>query len=416
MFCEELEKQSLTTHENMTYFIHDLLSALNYRIRVGRAADALPPKESSTLIPIRAISRASRLQIASSIGRNTHRSITLPTTMSDEDDNDVSYGNVHRAFLQALLARQSITLEEAKPLIAKIETAANPNREVLAGDISQADLDNYIHTLNDNISFFDLEIRSTQHRSRNQRVYALVNTTSDALTQMSTIHTADEIAFVKRVLDAMFETNNTPQREVMAITSNQALRLAKPTGEEARRLSSTQGQSQNAGLTMAQAEKMMEDMESEGWFELSANGFYSLSPRALMELRGWLKDTYNDPDDEVDEEDDDDHDPPHKAIKDCQGCKEIVTVGQRCPRMECDARVHNHCKAGMFRIHAGAEQCPKCKTAWVDAPPVGEKAARRGRDSHSNVNGNGRKKTSGMGMDGANDDDDDDDSDAVGGA
>jgi non-structural maintenance of chromosomes element 1 len=326
--------------------------------------------------------------------------------MSGDEDDNLSYGNVHRAFLQALLARKSLTLEEAKPLIAQIESAANPERPTLAEDVTLADLDNYIHTLNSQISFFDFEIRSTQHQIKKTRIYALVNTTSDALTQMATTHTADEIAYVKRVLDAMFETYNTHSREVMAIKPNQALQLAKPAGVSTRRESGTQAQSQNAGLTMAQAEKMMRDMVSEGWFDLN-NEFYTLSPRALMELRGWLVDTYNTPDDE---KDDDEEELP-QAIKMCEGCKEIVTMGQRCPQLDCQARVHNHCKAGMFRIHGGREQCPKCKTAWVDALPVGVMAARGARVS--NVNGNGRQRSNGMGMDGA---DDEDESDAVSGA
>ena len=327
--------------------------------------------------------------------------------MSDDEEDNLSYGNAHRAFLQALLARKSFTLDEAKPLIAQIESAADPGRPTLPQDVTQADVDNYIHTLNSNVSFFDFEIRSTQHQINKTRIYALVNTTSDALAQMATMHTADEIAFVKRVLDAMFETYNTPQREVMAIKPTQAARLAKPTSDSARRDSGTQAQSQNAGLTMAQAEKVMEDMVSEGWFDFN-NDYYTLSPRALMELRGWLVDTYNTPEDDEDEDEDEE---VHQAIKMCEGCKEIVTVGQRCPRLECEVRVHNHCRAGMFRIHAGAEQCPRCKTPWADALPVGEKAARGARAS--NVNGNGRRRSSGMGMDGAHDDDG---SDAVGGA
>jgi hypothetical protein len=326
--------------------------------------------------------------------------------MSDEEDDSASYGNAHRAFLQALLARQSITFEESKPLLAAIQTAVDPNRPTQSEDISQADLDNYIHTLNAHVSFFDFEIRSSQHQVTKERIYALVNTTSDALTQMATIHSADEIAFVKRVLDAIFERYNTPEREIMAVTSMQALKLAKPRGEDGRRESGRQAQSQNAGLTMAQAEKMMEDMLSEGWFELSQRGFYSLSPRALMELRGWLVDTYNEPEDEEEDEDEERHD----KIKFCQGCKEIVTIGQRCPEMSCEARVHNYCKSGMFRMHGGHERCPVCKTPWADAPPVGEQAARGGRPS--NANGAGRRRSSGLGMDGA----DDDDNDAVGGA
>lgn len=331
--------------------------------------------------------------------------------MSDEDES-VGYDNTHRAFLQALLARQVVTYQEAKPILAAIQTAATPNRPTVPEDVSEQDFENYIHALNHQISPFDFEIRSTRHQTTREVVYALVNTTSDALTQLATIHTADEIAFVKRVLDAMFDSNNTQRAEIMAVTSMQALKLAKPPNNTNRRESGTQSQASQTGLTMAQAEKVLANLVSEGWFELSTRGFYTLTPRGLMELRSWLVDTYNDQG-----SDSEDAEEPHEKIKFCHACREIVTMGQRCPNLDCHARLHDGCVRNMFRAQGGSEQCPICKTAWVDAPPVGEKAAKApkgggGRRSTNVGGGQGRRRGSGMGMDGANDDV----SDAGGGA
>jgi hypothetical protein len=126
----------------------------------------------------------------------------------------------------------------------------------------------------------------------------------------------------------MFETYNTPRQEIMAITSMQAVRLHKAPTEDRRETqngSATQG-SAGQGLTMAQAEKMLKTLVEEGWFERSKKGFYSLSPRALMELRGWLIETYDDLDDE--EEDDD----RVLRIKVCVACKEIITQVSLCCR------------------------------------------------------------------------------------
>lgn len=145
-----------------------------------------------------------------------------------------------------------------------------------------------------------------------------MNTTSDAITQLATTHTADEISFLKRVLDAMFETYNTRREEVMAITSIQAMRLNKPPARAVQNGDATQGSS-GQGLTMGQAEHMLDSLVAEQWFELSDKGYYSLSPRALMELRGWLTETYNEQEGEDDEE-------AVNRIKTCQACKEIVTV------------------------------------------------------------------------------------------
>lgn len=158
-------------------------------------------------------------------------------------------------------------------------------------------------------------------------VYALVNTTSDPLTQLATTYTVDEIAFVKRLLDAMFETHNTRRSEAMVLSSIQAVQLAKVSSSSSSSASaSTSTENTNQGgaaqsLTIPQAETMLARLVEEGWFEKSAKGFYSLSPRGLMELRGWLVDTYNDDDDEEGGGNN-----RGKRIKFCAACKDIITI------------------------------------------------------------------------------------------
>jgi hypothetical protein len=313
-----------------------------------------------------------------------------------------SYNDTHRAFLQALIARPTLTFAEAQPLLALIQTSYNPERPVLEGDITRADFEHYVHAVNNAISSFDMEIRNTADQgNRGVEVFALVNTASDALTQMATVHSADEIAFVKRVLDCMFETNNTRRAEVMAVTGQQAIRLnTVPESNRRESGAATQQdtQTQNASITMLQAEKVLNLLVSESWFECSDKGFYTLSPRALMELRGWLIDTYNDND-----SDGSDQGHPHEKIKVCMACREIITQGQRCPdaTLRCPARLHSHCVGKMWRAQGGREVCPSCKKEWKDPLPVGEKAARRSRQSGST----GGRRSGVSALDGADESD-----------
>lgn len=329
------------------------------------------------------------------------------------DDVAAAYDNTHRAFLQALLARQTLTFTSAKPLLAKIQTCHNPERPVPPGDITLEDFTYYIDTLNSALSNFDFEIRSSipQARSPNhapgEEVWALVNVASDALTQMATSHSADEIAFVKRVLDLMFETFNTPRAEVMAVTAQQAFQVAKAPSEGSNRRESGAATQNGAtcgaasSLTLAQAERTLKILTQEGWFDLSDRYYYTLSPRALMELRGWLLDTYNDQSAAA-EGDDEDEEKPHEKIKFCAACREIVTIGQRCPDpdLTCPARLHHQCVGKMWRAQGAREECPNCKREWTEPLPVGEKAARRVRPS-SNVNGARRRSTNHGNMGGA---------------
>ncbi|KAE8389508.1 Nse1 non-SMC component of SMC5-6 complex-domain-containing protein [Aspergillus alliaceus] len=287
------------------------------------------------------------------------------------------YNDSNRAFLQAFMARSSMTFAEARPVLAAI-FSVHEGEPVSEEDVTEDDLSSYIAAANTTISPFDLEIRSTLRQSQidpegagNQvpeRVYALVNTTSDALTQLATTYSADEIAFVKRLLDAMFDTNNTRRSEGMVISGMQAIQLAKASARDASRRepnNATQSQGGAAqSLSMSQAETVLKQLVEEGWLEKSRRGFYSLSPRGLMELRGWLVATYNDENEDGRRLD---------KIKFCAACRDIITMGQRCGNRDCSGRLHDHCIRNFFRMQQ-AEQCPVCKAPWPGDKFVGERA------------------------------------------
>jgi hypothetical protein len=301
------------------------------------------------------------------------------------------YDDSNRAFLQAFLARSVLTLETAKPILAALLTYRG-GREVQPQDATIEDLNMYIAEANRRLSPLDLEIRSTFHQQTRERVYALVNTTSDPLTQLATTYSPDEIVYLKKLLDAMFDgQNNKGKREAMCLSGIDAIHVGR--AQSSNRLDTTENgsgatQSSNAGMLGARdAEAMLNKLLEEGWLEKSRHGFYSLSPRALMELKGWLVDTYNDEDDAGER---------REKIKFCHACKEIITVvsgqffnfpqvdgevadngacvqGQRCARRECPCRLHDICTQNFFRMHR-TQACPICKTEWDGEHYVGEKA------------------------------------------
>lgn len=151
---------------------------------------------------------------------------------------------------------------------------------------------------------------------------------------------------MKRLLDFMFDGKNKRNREVMAVQSMDALKLHRASGRESlggnnrgdvsmgnvgdqddgddTMINPTATQAQNqtsipgqaSSITIKQAEELLDNLVAEGWLDLSSAKFYSLTPRALMELGGWLENTYNDPDAE---------DGEWQKIKKCFACKEIIT-------------------------------------------------------------------------------------------
>jgi len=222
------------------------------------------------------------------------------------------YEDTNRAFVQTFLSRNVLTLEQARPILAAI-FSVHEKKEVRAGDITQDDFTSMISAANDALSPLDFEIRSAFHQETRERYYALVNTTSDALTQVATIHSSDEIGYVKRLFDEMFDANNTERREAMCIAGKDALNLVRAGRRETQTQQNGEGQTK-FNLTAHEAEVLLSKLVAEGWLEKSAKGFYSLSPRGLMELKGWLVETYNDEENQI------------RKIKSCEACKEIITV------------------------------------------------------------------------------------------
>jgi hypothetical protein len=278
----------------------------------------------------------------------------------------LGYSDANRAFLQAILSRGSLTFPEGQAILSAILTATNPDRDpILSDKITRDVFSKYIHTAHEALLPFDYDIRSAVHQRTRERVWAIINVESDPATQLATVHTPEEILYVNRLLDQMFDTHNTPRMEVMAVDENQALKVARPSrprGEDGAEEGQTQGG--DKGLRASDVLTLLENLVAEGWLEKSRARFYSLSPRSLLELRNWLVETYND---------DQAEDGAWQPIKFCEFCKEIVTVGQRCDERDCVVRLHNICQEAFWE---GREEkkCPKCETVWSGKHCVGERA------------------------------------------
>ncbi|USP73677.1 Non-structural maintenance of chromosomes element 1 -like protein [Curvularia clavata] len=271
----------------------------------------------------------------------------------------------------------------------------DPDRPWSEGDVTQPYLTSIIQTINAKLEAFDYEIRSTRDQQSKDTVYALVNNTSDALTQLATTFSANEIAYIRRLLDHMFETNNNNVRETMAVKHTEASQLARISrrnrqsqvnGSHTQLNGETQdtpAQGADTSISIAEADMVLDSLVAQGFFHKSRAGYYSLAPRALMELRAYLKETYNESADENEDGRE------VIRIRDCEGCREIVTVGIRCNNRECGVRWHDACANSYYRGRRDQERkCPRCRTECTGDVFVGERADRMG----------GRTSTGGRGI------------------
>jgi hypothetical protein len=263
----------------------------------------------------------------------------------------------------------------------------DPDRPWTEGDVTAPQLTSTIQIINAKITHYDFEIRSTKDQQSKLTVYALINKTSDALTQFATKFSAGEIAYVRRLLDYMFDTNNTHAREVMAIKHTDASNLARV---RRNRQSQANGDAEDSqpsdpGISIAEADDVLAALLQHSFFQKSPAQYYSLAPRALMELRAYLKETYNESQDDVGE-----GETPTIRIRDCEGCREIVTHGVRCNNRDCGVRWHDACANSFYRGRGrDNRKCPKCDTECTGDVYVGERAHRVTRRSST---GGGRRR------------------------
>ncbi|KFA61246.1 hypothetical protein S40285_06934 [Stachybotrys chlorohalonatus IBT 40285] len=275
------------------------------------------------------------------------------------------YDDKNRAFLQAFLARGTLTFEDSQPILAAILNASNGEDSTIRADqVTEDDFQGYLNDASRAASLFDYEIRSTLHQVTGERIYAFVNTASDPQTQLATTYSPDELAFIKRLLDAVFDKHNTPRLEVFAVNEMQAFQLARPDRRQSAAEPEDTTQSTDRGLKHSEVEAVLVSLIEGGWLEKSRDGFYLFSPRALLELRPWLVETYNDPDLAPDD---------WQRIKFCEACKDIVTVGLRCAERDCNLRLHDNCQDAYWRT-IRAQTCPKCSTPWTGTHYVGDRA------------------------------------------
>lgn len=319
------------------------------------------------------------------------------------------YDDAHRALLQAFFANSLFTIDTLRPVVASILQAQgqspllhpsfstllsslpslpchpDPHRQRFEGDVTEATINSFIQNTNARIAPFDFEIRSARHQTKGERTYALVNTASDTFTQLATSFNPDEIAYIKRLLDAMFEENNSRTREIMAVKHMRATQLAKAPAPNRQSQAATQLEADDEptqnepkvnSLTHVESDRVLDTLVSQAFFQRSRHLYFSLAPRGLLELRNYLKETYNDSPAE-DDDDDDDETELTIRIRDCEGCQEIVTVGLRCDDRDCGVRWHTRCANQYFGAQQSrAKRCPKCKTDWTGENYVGEKADR----------------------------------------
>lgn len=223
------------------------------------------------------------------------------------------------------MSKQFLSEKETKTLYQKSYSAF--------GDESlPEEFEAFLATVNKNLKPFFMEIRRGVSEEDGAVHFGLVNTTEDEASKLATDFSPSDIAFFKKAMDLIVASPGGLASSVEIL--NAAHELEKTI---------------KIKMSMTHAENLVERLIKDKWMS-EFSGSYSLGPRAMLELRPYLKRVYED------------------EIVDCMICHDIAVRGQCCT--QCDGKLHNHCAARFFNGRA-QKTCPnkQCGAMWTHRVP-----------------------------------------------
>ncbi|GJN87197.1 hypothetical protein Rhopal_000142-T1 [Rhodotorula paludigena] len=202
-------------------------------------------------------------------------------------------------FLQALIARKTLPLDRAKALYQECVRLCN---------VEDPDsIETFVAGMEPGLSLCGLDIKTTRDQESGTGMYILVNTIQDEPAKIATEYKAEEIAFFKAVVEKIM----LAPRASYSISQTDAVRCAK------------------APLTKTVAIQLIKSLLAKGWLSLHSSGRLLLSPRSLVELAPYLRETFGGDDEDVDD----------GVVVDCNDCLTIVTSRRLGANGQCPAHL-----------------------------------------------------------------------------
>lgn len=266
------------------------------------------------------------------------------------DVSNFIYTDAERALLQYVMSVGIASLDSLTTVYDKLKKCEDPLGDgtpaVDVEGFEQRKVEDAIDKINDKLHLLGFEISKTKSQDTQDLYYTYINTITDTPSKISTQHSPKEIEVIKRIIEKILVEC---EDESYIITSSDALKICN----------------RSASFSASEGEHFLKSLVDEGWLNRSMKGRYSLSIRALTELKRTFIEKYGIKN----------NDNSEGQISLCKGCDEIVTNGVRCYRDACYIKFHTQCQLHYFR--AKGTKCPndECTVDWnEDKPrPVGEK-------------------------------------------
>ncbi|CAF1665526.1 unnamed protein product, partial [Adineta ricciae] len=192
--------------------------------------------------------------------------------------------------------------------------------------------DGYLPLMNKHLNQYGIDIKQvTSEEHENDVYFVCVQNFKAQFVKLDTSYTEKEAAVFEKLLELIITSDDKciqPREVYESILSNDLKMTQKEFGET---------------MTRFQRDK---------WIEGGPNNTVILHSRAILEMRSFITDIYQD------------------YVANCQNCRLLLIRGFVCSNSSCDVHLHRSCAARYFQQISNARHgktaypCPSCKKEW----------------------------------------------------
>ncbi|KXJ21232.1 non-structural maintenance of chromosomes element 1 homolog [Exaiptasia diaphana] len=234
----------------------------------------------------------------------------------------MSVKDSHRLFLRTLMTRPFLPEREVKRVYQQC-------CEAFDEDYSSDQFQPFLAKVNKIIQPLFLEVKAGVSENEGIKYYALINTTEDEHSKMATDYTPNDIAFFKKAIDLIINSDDG------SVSSMDLMNVASDLEKK---------------MLCTYAEKLLKRLVDDKWLTESS-GIYYLGGRAMIDIDQYLKREYKD------------------DLSNCMMCDLSAIQSQMC--QHCQEKLHKHCAAKYFNGRA-QRTCPNpnCGAQWTHEVPI----------------------------------------------
>lgn len=227
----------------------------------------------------------------------------------------ISYGNVHRRFLQSFLYHPTQTEEE---LIRTYKLCCEEQEQ----DSSEKSIEEVIEKVNRVLrSHTSLEIKSAICELTGTKYYVSTNTANMSWSKNTSLYSKNEQVLFKKVMDEIMKSEEGYASSIVCLNNT------------------------GSNISKGDATKSISKFIDDGWFSEKEGHIY-VGVRSAAELEPLILDSYD------------------GATSQCPLCKKLIFWGYRCE--SCSEVTHIHCLKRFFSSSGSNGICPSCNIEWTD--------------------------------------------------